>query len=182
MPRKFYRRRISKPIKLADLVDAKARKWRFKLLARCSIIRSKWLEAAGEFVAAHVQPARLVRKQLRLAVDDASWANEMTYMGPNILERLQGLIPRGWVDELKVVQGEPMPEPLPPPTFLILPPKSPKMQAKAEKVADCLVDPDLAEAVRRATIARLRRLDASSKNAVDIEDKTDSTLSAGDDP
>ncbi len=158
------RRRAARPVRLGELVDKRARKWRFKHLARLETIRSQWAAAAGDFVAAHVQPARLVRRQLRLAVDDAAWGNELTYLAPAILERLRELLPGNWIDELKVVPGEPMPEPpAPEPDRPPLPPADAAMRAAAEEAAAGLADPELAAAVRRASLARLRRLDAMSR-------------------
>ena len=158
------RRRAARPVRLGELVDQRARKWRFKHLARLETIRSHWAAAAGDFVAGHVQPARLVRRQLRLAVDDAAWGNELTYLAPAILERLRELLPGNWIDELKVVPGEPMPEPEPAPEPAPpLPPPDPAMQAAADEAAAGLADPELAAAVRRASLARLRRLDAARR-------------------
>ncbi len=157
------RRRKGKPVLFGDLLQSKTRKWRFVHLAKLEIINSKWTEAAGQFVAQHVRPARLVRKQLRLAVDDSSWVAELTYLAPSILARLQELLPRPWVDELKAVPGEPMPEFMTrapdetPKDTLTLLPITEKMTEQAQALSSKVDDPDLAKAIYKATISRLRR-------------------------
>ncbi len=176
VPRRRKRKRLQKPIRLAELMDQRTRQWRFAHLAKLEAIRALWPKAAGEYVAAHVQPARLVRKQLRLAADDAGWVSELTYLAPEILARLTELLPGAWVDELKVVPGEPMPaEPPPPPERVVLADETPEMRRAAAAVADGLVDEALAAAVRRASLARLRRLDATPAGPVDPEQPSDKT-------
>ena len=161
VPRRYKREKLFKPIRLAELMDQRTRRWRFAHLAKLEAIRAKWPEAAGDYVAAHVQPARLVRKQLRLAADDAAWVSEITYLAPDILARLTELLPGEWVEELKVVPGEPMPEVEPPePDQIELAEETEEMRRAADEAAAELEDEVLAAAVRRATLARLRRLDA----------------------
>lgn len=175
VPRRRKRKRLKKPIRLAELMDQRTRQWRFAHLAKLEAIRAQWPKAAGDYVAAHVQPARLVRKQLRLAADDAGWVSELTYLGPEILARLAELLPGPWVTELKVVPGEPMPAETPaPPDRVELAAETPEMRRAAEAVADELTDEALAAAVRRASLARLRRLDATPAGPVDPGQPSDS--------
>ncbi len=179
--RRRFRRRLPAPVRLGELIDRSARRWRFAALAKLEVIRARWPRAAGEYVAAHVAPVRLVRKTLRLAVDDASWASEMTYLAPAILERLKALLPGKWVEDLKVVLTEPMPPIEPPEPGVEMAPEDQDMRDRAKRAAAELSDPDLASAVRRATVARLRRLDATRKPAVDRGERTRST-DHGEDP
>ena len=95
MPPPYRRRRkkYTKPARLSDLVGSHTRRWKLTALHRLEVIRRKWAQAAGEYVARHAVPVRLVRRTLRVAVPDSSWASEMTYLGGPILERLQKLFP-----------------------------------------------------------------------------------------
>jgi hypothetical protein len=127
------------------------------MLQRLEVIRHRWAEAAGEYVAQHVVPVRLVKKSLRVAADDSSWINEMTYMKDTILERLQELLGGKWVDEIHVVAGEchnPLPAKEPP---FKLGQITKDMDKQAEEVGQDLADRDLAEAIKRARLAQLRR-------------------------
>lgn len=169
-PRRRKRQKLAKPIRLADLMDQRTRRWRFVHLAKLEAIRAQWPKAAGDYVAEHVQPARLVRTQLRLAADDAAWVSEITYLAPEILERLMELLPGKWVTELKVVPGEPMPKDTSgPPPALVLAEETAEMRAAADAAAAGLADEALAAAVKRAGLARLRRLDATPAVPVDWE-------------
>ena len=132
-------------------------------LHRLEFIRRKWREAAGEYVAAHVVPVRLVRKTLRLAAEDSTWASEMTYLVEELCARLQKLIPTGWVEEIRVVASEPLPPELPPTIMsaLKLPPSTPEMEKKAHALTEITLDPGadplLVAAIKRAVLAALRR-------------------------
>jgi len=144
------------PTSLSELVSAHSRRWRFQTLYRLEYIRQKWPQAAGEYVAQHVFPVRLIRKTLRVSVSDSSWGNEMSYLAGTILERLQELIPAGWVQEIHVAAGgNPVPPP-PLPKPVLLAEKTPDMTAKAQSVAAGL-DTDLSDAFARAMLACLRR-------------------------
>ena len=142
---------------VAELVGSSARRWRFVHLHRLEVIRGAWREAAGAFIAQHVVPARLVRRTLRVVADDSSWVTEMAYLGPELLARLKERLRGDWVDELKVLVGEPAePLPAPPPPFS-LPPPTPRQAEEAESLAADVQDPQLRAAVSRAALAWLRR-------------------------
>jgi len=167
-PMEPSRRRLRKhrkgPVAVADLVGASARRWRFQHLHRLEVLRGAWREAAGEFVARHVVPARLVRRTLRVVADDSSWVTEMAYLGPEILARLKEGLRGDWVDELKVVVGEPA-EPLPPPPPVFeLPPASPAQAREAAALAADVQEPQLRAAVERAALAWLRRRASAEPN------------------
>jgi Protein of unknown function (DUF721). len=137
-------------------------------LHRIEVIRRKWREVAGEYVAVHVVPVRLVRKTLRLAAEDSTWASEMTYLSSELLERLQQVIPKGWVEEILVVASEPLPSDLPElKPERTLPPPTSEMEQKALALTtitlDADADPTLVAAIQRAMLAALRRNDNNVK-------------------
>jgi hypothetical protein len=156
-PRRRQKKHRRGPVPVAEVVGKAARRWRFLHLHRLEVIRRAWREAAGEFVAKHAIPVRLVRRTLRVSVEDSSWVNEMTYLGPEILERLKERLKGNWVTDLKVVVGEPAEDlPSPPPAF-VLPPATPALEHAAEALAEDVEDPALRAAVARAALAYLRR-------------------------
>ncbi len=150
------RRRRQAPAILSELVSAQSRRWRFQTLFRLEHIRQKWPQAAGEYVAQHVFPVRLIRKTLRVSVADASWGNEMSYLSATILERLQELIPAGWVEEIHVVAGGDFAPPPPVRKPVKLAEKTPAMAEKAKSVAKGL-EPEIEDAFTRAMLTCLRR-------------------------
>lgn len=162
-----HRSRKDRPSRLSDLLGASARKWRMQHLHRLEVIRRRWIEAAGEYAARYLVPVRLVRKTLRVAVPDSAWASEATYLAGPILERLRALLPGGWVEEIKPVLTEPeCPLPIPTPQVKLKEP-TPRMQGRAELIVGHLPPGELRDAVRRAVLAALRRLDDDPDDAVD---------------
>lgn len=163
------RRRRRSPTPLAELIEARTRRWRILHLQRLQIIRRVWPRAAGDYVARNVQPARLVRRTLRLAVEDSSWAQEMAYLAGPILERLQKLLPGNWVDRLKVVASEPFPGEVETSRETGYPAPVEASEEMRQTVAGAcrqIADAGVAAAFGRAML-RYLRLDAARGNALD---------------
>jgi hypothetical protein len=163
-----HRRRLTAPVPLNKLINGHTRRWKMQALHRVEVIRRKWREVAGEYVAIHVVPVRLVRKTLRLAAIDSTWASEMTYLKNELLERLQKVLPKGWVEEILVVSSEPLPPDLPElRSARTLSPPTSEMEQKALELTtitlDAGADPTLVAAIQRAMLAALRRNDDSVK-------------------
>ena len=60
------------------------RQWEFILLARA------WKEVVGERAAAHTMPAWIKKDVLWGYVDSSSWMQELSFMKPQILEKVNG--------------------------------------------------------------------------------------------
>jgi hypothetical protein len=162
---RHYRRRLIAPVPINKLINSQTRRWKIQALHRLEVIRRAWRQVAGEYVAAHVVPVRLVRKTLRLAAEDSTWASEISYLTSELLMRLQTLIPKGWVTDIRVVSSEPLPPEVPDlKPALKLPPATPDMTKKSldltEITLDHGVDPTLVTAIQRAVLAALRRSNA----------------------
>ncbi len=169
MTTRFRRPRLKAPVKLSGIIERQSRKLRFHSLQRLEVIRSCWRQVAGEMLARHVVPVRLVRKTLRLSVADHAWLNEMSYLAGPLLERLQQALPGPWVEELKFVVGEPAPEirPSAPAETPRLSPITDSMRREAQQAAEQVGDEALRQAILRASLARLRRLDRRGRSGVD---------------
>jgi hypothetical protein len=101
-----------------------------------------------------------------VAVPDSGWASEMTYLAGPILERLQALLRGNWVEEIKPVLVDYIPDSPAPAPGVKLPEPTEKMLADAQRAVAGISDDDLREAMRRAVLASLRRLDAEASHAV----------------
>lgn len=169
MSARFRRPRLKAPVKLSGIIERQSRKLRFQSLQRLEVIRSCWRQVAGDMLARHVVPVRLVRKTLRLSVADHAWLNEMSYLAGPLLERLQQALPGRWVEELKFVVGEPVPElrPSEPCTPPPLAPVTDAMKRQAQHAAEQVGNEALRQAIFRAGLARLRRLDRRGRTGVD---------------
>ena len=64
-----------------------------------------WRRAAGEQVAAVTQPIRFSRGTLTVVCESSVWANELTYLGGTLLDRLRALDPACPVERLRFVTG-----------------------------------------------------------------------------
>jgi len=66
-----------------------------------------WARAAGGDVVAVTRPRRLSRGVLTVECESSTWANELTYLTPVILERLRADDPTTSVRGLRFVVGRP---------------------------------------------------------------------------
>ena len=66
-----------------------------------------WTRAAGRDVVAVTRPRRLARGVLTVECESSTWANELTYLAPTILERLRTDDPDTPVAGLRFVVGRP---------------------------------------------------------------------------
>ncbi len=64
---------------------------------------SGWSEIVGPAVAAHCHPLRLSGGTLTIAVDQAGWATELTYLEATLQARLDEAVGRGVVTAQRVV-------------------------------------------------------------------------------
>jgi hypothetical protein len=156
-PFERHRKRLRSPIRLKDLIQNRTRRWKMTLLQRTEIIQQKWAEAAGEYVASHVVPSRLIRKTLRVVAEDSAWLTEMTYLGEEILVRLKELLPGDWVDKIQTVVGEPLPKRALSEPAVLLAKTSKEMLHRVEEVGDLVDDTELRKAIERAMLAGVRR-------------------------
>ena len=62
-----------------------------------------WPEIVGPVVAAHSRPLRLSGGTLTLAVDQAGWATELTYLEATLRGRIDDIVGAGVITAVKVV-------------------------------------------------------------------------------
>lgn len=64
-----------------------------------------WEKAVGPTVAAHAQPAGLVRGELLVASPEAVWRQELTLLAPDIKHKVNAALGRPVVERVRVVTG-----------------------------------------------------------------------------
>ena len=79
-----------------------ARKWGLDCPLEVARIFGSWKEMVGEQVAARCQPASLGRGVLKVWAASAPWANELKYLAPEVIRRVNAGVGREVVRELKV--------------------------------------------------------------------------------
>src|SRR5262245_57216079 len=109
--------------------------------------RERWRSAVGERIASRTEPGRLRAGVLTVHAASSAWAQELTFLAPEILERVKALgVP---ATSLRFVVRPPArrPEPLP------APPKSPPKKPLPEDLTarlDAVADPELRAAIAQA--------------------------------
>jgi len=66
---------------------------------------SAWARAVGERVAASTSPKAFGRGRLTVMCDSSVWANELLYLGPQILRRMDEVLPGHPVERFRFVVG-----------------------------------------------------------------------------
>ncbi|MFN2595557.1 MAG: DciA family protein, partial [Actinomycetota bacterium] len=75
------------PTRLKDLLGSAGRKLGMDSPEESARLFSSWTEIVGADVAAHARPGSLKNGILRVWVDSAPWATEITYLAPHIVAR-----------------------------------------------------------------------------------------------
>lgn len=74
----------SYPVKIDRLVRNLLQKWTSISRQQDLIWNNLWKSAVGEKIAAHTAPLELKQGKLIVAVENAAWMNELTYLKENI--------------------------------------------------------------------------------------------------
>ena len=72
-----------------------------------SRIHDVWTEVAGETVAAHVRPVRLLGGVLVLEADSGAWATQVRYLTGTLAERANEVLGTALVEQVQVVVARP---------------------------------------------------------------------------
>jgi hypothetical protein len=125
-------------------------------------VTSAWPDAVGDAVARHAWPLRISRDgTLHVAVESATWAQELSLLEGNVLEALRGQLGETAPAKLRFAVG-PIPEQPavlePVPSVPAEPPKvPPEVESEATSAAAAIDDPELRELVARAARTSLLR-------------------------
>lgn len=122
-----------------------------------------WPTAVGPAIARQAWPLRIGRDgTLHVATASATWANELTLLGEDILGRLRAQLGDETPGRLRCAVG-PIPEPVTPPPAAAPAPAEPAAEAPPDvasaalSAASAIEDPELRELVARAARASLGR-------------------------
>lgn len=87
------------PVPLAGAIEALTR--RLEPDTPLAAIQRVWPEAAGPAMAAECHPAALRGGVLTLDCRSATWANEMVFLAPDVIEKVNALLGSARVTEIK---------------------------------------------------------------------------------
>lgn len=94
------------PTTLSELLSqwVDRRGWQDRL--HDSQVHRRWLEIAGDEIAAHAEPVRLRGGVLVVRVQSGAWATQLRYLTPRLLERAQQVLGADRVERVQIVSGE----------------------------------------------------------------------------
>lgn len=79
-------------------------------------LREHWAEVVGDQIAAHAQPDQIRFRKLYLAVDSPAWMQELAFLKPTLMEKVNTALRRFRADfhiqEIVLKLGQPAPTPL----------------------------------------------------------------------
>ncbi|MFA5811467.1 MAG: DUF721 domain-containing protein [bacterium] len=115
-------------------------------------IWDRWDEIMGKAVADFAQPARWRGKTLIVRVEHPSWVQELTFLKPQMMERIRTMLPEAGVKEIHFEIGQLPPRPKH--SKAGRPAEEPQLSADQQEFVDQVTleikDPELREAATRA--------------------------------
>ena len=159
------------PVPLRGALLEGARRWGIDHPLAAAKVFGSWAELVGPQVAARCSPAGLGRGVLRVEAANPAWANELRYLSPEMIRRVNAAVGADVVREVKVTVAKgsapavgggpgggpasvgPGPGPVPSP----IREASPAVVAEAERLVAPIADERLADATKRALLAAKTR-------------------------
>jgi hypothetical protein len=93
------------PVRVGDILPGAAKSAGLDDGAAAGRIWGSWRSIAGEAISDHATPSSLRRGVLRLHADSPSWATEISYLADELKRRINELLRREAVKEVRVWTG-----------------------------------------------------------------------------
>lgn len=93
------------PAPLGSLLSGAAGRFGLDDAGAVGTVWRKWLDLVGPDVAAHCEPTSLRSGLLRIRADSPVWAHEVGYLAEEIKGRVNGLLGRDAVTEVRIWSG-----------------------------------------------------------------------------
>ena len=97
--------RSADPASLGSLLSGAAGRFGLDDAGAVGAVWRKWLDLVGPDVAAHCEPTSLRSGVLRIRADSPVWAHEVGYLAEEIKNRVNGLLGRDAVSEVRIWSG-----------------------------------------------------------------------------
>jgi predicted nucleic acid-binding Zn ribbon protein len=69
-------------------------------------LKRRWAEIVGEQIAAHTRPDQIRFKKLSVVVENSVWLQQLTFLKPELLDKINGVADRDIVTEITLRVGE----------------------------------------------------------------------------
>lgn len=118
-----------------------------------------WADAVGPELARRSAPLEFKKGRLTIAVEGASWIQQMVFLGPAIIESVNRKLGQSLVKSVKAMASEvpAPPEEKPKPKLLDDGPLTAEEQAELDTISADIEDQELVKAIRDAREAAFRR-------------------------
>lgn len=138
---------------ISDVLKGTAK--RLKIDKRISIhsLGSRWKSIFGPSIGMHSYPAKLVGKKLTILVDHPTWMQELSFLKPQVLAKIQEELKGTDIRDIRFELGQ---HPSAPPEENRFPHHSAKRKLEEEEIdfieraAEQIDDPEIQGAARRA--------------------------------
>lgn len=139
------RPRAKRPAPLAGAVEELLGNLGIPAVRSLVVLSRKWAEICGELLAGRTSPAELRNGTLAVLVANHSWAQELQFSRPILLERIRAILGQDSVTDIRFVVGQ-MPEDDREPPPFVLPPPSTVPLPEPEGLLE-IDDPELRAAI-----------------------------------
>ena len=92
-------------LRVGEVLDGVGARLGLGRAAEVGVLWRCWPEIVGPAIAEHAEPTSLRNGVLRIRADSPAWANELTYLGPEIRRRANELTQRPAVADVRVWTG-----------------------------------------------------------------------------
>ena len=97
--------KTSDPMPLGSLLSGAASRYGLDDASAVGSVWRKWVDLVGRDVAAHCEPTSLRSGVLRIRADSPVWAHEVGYLAEEIKSRVNALLGRDAVTEVRIWSG-----------------------------------------------------------------------------
>jgi predicted nucleic acid-binding Zn ribbon protein len=95
------RKRLKAPLSLRDILPQALKPQGMNLKVGLYQLEQKWPALVGELLDRKSRPLRLQGKRLFIGVAGSSWANEMEYLRPVLLEKIRKEMPELGITDIR---------------------------------------------------------------------------------
>ncbi|MBF0439515.1 MAG: DUF721 domain-containing protein [Magnetococcales bacterium] len=140
------------PGPLSDLILAVAGKLLDHPNSKATLLSRNWHQAVGGYLSKHTEPLKLQNGILTVRVDSSAWLTELTFLTPEILQKLQNILPPGSLKGIRFKQESLRNSPswlqqkTAPPT---LPAPQPEEETKITALTAIITDPSVRTSLTR---------------------------------
>jgi len=152
--------RRSGPVPLGEVLRERFRSLGWETRLQQMEIFQRWEEAVGSQIARRARPVQIRNGRLTVAVENPSWAQQLSFLRKELLQKIEATVGKGLVKEIYLVSGQV--EPSAGPAGAPEPSRAeadPLVAEAAEEEASRIPDGELREAFRRVLLAASRRRD-----------------------